>query len=69
METPPQQSYPTAAARLTIRVSTVKPDGTRTLRSTTSSDELIVPTPLSTFAWPACECPRHRPVTARQPTV
>lgn len=53
-------TYSSSTPRLTITTYTVSPDGTRTHRAFTSSDEPVRP-PVSSLAWPACACPRHRP--------
>ncbi|MFF0387506.1 hypothetical protein ACFYS8_02295 [Kitasatospora sp. NPDC004615] len=50
-------TYPNSRPRLTISIYKLNPDGTRTLRSVTSSDEPVAP-PRSALTWPACACPR-----------
>ncbi|WAL71183.1 hypothetical protein OU787_06535 [Kitasatospora sp. YST-16] len=50
--------YPESRAKLTIRVYTVRADGTRLPVSSCTSDEPLVPAPRSALTWPVCRCPR-----------
>ncbi|MFJ4680829.1 MULTISPECIES: hypothetical protein [unclassified Kitasatospora] len=43
---------------MTIRVYTVRADGSREQVSFRTSDEPLMPAPRSTLTWPACGCPR-----------
>ncbi|MFJ1752790.1 hypothetical protein [Kitasatospora sp. NPDC088134] len=53
-----EHQYSGPAAKLTIRIYTVRDDGTRVAVSSCTSDEPIMPPPVSTLTWPACRCPR-----------
>ncbi|MFI1520337.1 hypothetical protein [Kitasatospora cineracea] len=57
---PPQGAHgsPGSAAKLTIRVYTVRADGARVQVSSCTSDEDLVPPLVSALIWPACACPR-----------
>ncbi|MFD0562392.1 hypothetical protein ACFQ2M_10470 [Kitasatospora saccharophila] len=52
----PDHQYPTAAAKLTIRVYTVRPDGSRVQVSSCTSDEDLHLPLVSALTWPACRC-------------
>ncbi|MGW4805770.1 hypothetical protein [Kitasatospora sp. NPDC004272] len=60
----PDHRYPTAAAKLTIRVYTVRPDGSRVQVSSCTSDEDLHLPLVSALTWPACRCPRCAAATA-----
>ncbi|MFJ5231864.1 hypothetical protein ACIQBJ_18450 [Kitasatospora sp. NPDC088391] len=53
-----EHQYPGPTAKLTIRIYTVRADGTRVTVSSCTSDEPIMPPPVSALTWPACRCPR-----------
>ncbi|QKW20214.1 hypothetical protein HUT16_15070 [Kitasatospora sp. NA04385] len=48
-------------ARLTIRVYTVRADGSRVQVSSCAFDEDLVLPLVSALTWPACACPRCTP--------
>jgi len=54
----PDQQYPTPSAKLTIRVYTVRADGSRVQVSSCTSDEDQHLPLVSALTWPACRCPR-----------
>ncbi|MFC8716634.1 hypothetical protein [Kitasatospora sp. NPDC057198] len=54
----PSNTYPTPAAKLTIRVYTLRADGSRVEVSSCTSDEDQHLPLVSALTWPACRCPR-----------
>ncbi|WP_157845368.1 hypothetical protein [Kitasatospora phosalacinea] len=54
----PDHQHESRAARLTIRVYRVRPDGARVQVSSCFSDEEEIPPLVSALTWPACTCPR-----------
>ncbi|RAJ38582.1 hypothetical protein K353_04133 [Kitasatospora sp. SolWspMP-SS2h] len=54
----PSDDRPAPKPGMTIRVYTVRADGSREQVSFRTSDEPLMPAPRSTLTWPACGCPR-----------
>ncbi|GAA2125676.1 hypothetical protein GCM10009759_77780 [Kitasatospora saccharophila] len=52
------RQYLTPAAKLTIRVYRVRPDGSRVQVSSCASDEDLHLPLVSALTWPRCACPR-----------